>query len=489
MTSRRAAVLVASDADLPLAAARCAWGACADAARGGSAVRRIYVEKEAREEFRKLLRQNVQELKLGAAGDAGVDVGPLSDEAAAAAVEERLKEAVARGARLWAGGPRRGALLPPALVENAPADARLCAEDFDGRRRARETRRRRARRRPRRPLHERPVADSARVRAAERRRADRQRRFRGRSGRRPSRAPGPRARPHLGGETMKRILLAAFLLGALASGARADDADKPPPYAPGFKRAFVVVLENADYKQAVKQPFLKQLMKRGATLTNYHAIAHPSQPNYVALIAGATMGITNDERFEIGLYERHLGDLFEAVGSTWTAYAEGWPGHCFRKAASSRYVRKHEPFISFQDIQTVPFRCAQIKEAGELDRDLAAGKLPDFALYSPDMDDDGHNTGVKAADEWLRRRFGPLLDDPKFMKDMLFVVTFDEDSGTPDNHVLAVLVGDSVRPGAKSKTRYDHYSLLRTFEDAFNLGTLHRRDDDARHIDGIWRNQ
>ncbi len=132
MTSRRAAVLVASDADLPLAAARCAWGACADAARGGSAVRRIYVEKEAREEFRKLLRQNVQELKLGAAGDAGVDVGPLSDEAAAAAVEERLKEAVARGARLWAGGPRRGALLPPALVENAPADARLCAEDFDG---------------------------------------------------------------------------------------------------------------------------------------------------------------------------------------------------------------------------------------------------------------------------------------------------------------------------------------------------------------------
>jgi acyl-CoA reductase-like NAD-dependent aldehyde dehydrogenase len=108
------AALVAADADLPLAAALCARGA-----REGS-VRRVYVEKPAREELRRLLVDNLREMAPGA----------LADENAAAAVEERLKEAVARGARLWAGGPRRGALLPPALVENAPADARLAAEDF-----------------------------------------------------------------------------------------------------------------------------------------------------------------------------------------------------------------------------------------------------------------------------------------------------------------------------------------------------------------------
>lgn len=287
----------------------------------------------------------------------------------------------------------------------------------------------------------------------------------------------------------KKATLLALLLGALARGARADDADKPPPYAPGFKRVTVVVLENTDYKTAVKQPFLKTLMKRGATLTNYHAIGHPSQPNYVALIAGSPMGVTGDGRQDIGLYERHLGDLFEAVGSTWTAYAEDWPGHCFRKERSGRYARKHVPFISFLDIQTVPMRCAQIKEAGELDKDVAAGKLPDFALYTPDMDDDGHDTGAAFADRWLGKRFGPLLNDPRFMKGMLFVVTFDEDSGTRNNRILTVLVGDSVKPGAKSGERYDHYSLLRTIEDAFNLGTLHRHDDEARHIDGIWRKQ
>jgi hypothetical protein len=230
-------------------------------------------------------------------------------------------------------------------------------------------------------------------------------------------------------------------------------------------------------------------MKRGATLTDYHGIAHPSQPNYVALIAGSPMGITNDDRVDVGLYERHLGDLFEAVGSTWTAYAEGWPGHCFRKAVQGRYVRKHEPFISFLDIQTVPFRCAQIKEASELDKDIAADILPAFALYSPDLDDDGHDTGASYSAAWLQKRFGRLLENPKFMKDMLVVVTFDEDSGTNGNHILTVLLGDSVKPGAKSGVRYDHYSLLRTIEDAFNLGTLHRHDDEAKHIEGIWRKQ
>jgi hypothetical protein len=284
---------------------------------------------------------------------------------------------------------------------------------------------------------------------------------------------------------MKEILTAVLLLAALACGARADDADEAPPYAPGFKRAFVVVLEKGDYKEAARQPFLKELMKRGATLTNYHAIARPVQPNYVALIAGATMGVVSDDRTDVGVYQRHLGDLFEAAGSTWTAYTDGWPGHCFRKPELGRYARRREPFISFLDVQTVPLRCAQIEEAGELDKDLASGTPRDFALYTPAADEGG----VKSAAERLKRRFGPLLDDPSFMKDRLFVVTFAASADMKSDRVLAVLVGESVTPGATSDVRYDHFSLLRTFEDAFGLGTLRRHDAQAPHIDGIWRDQ
>jgi len=127
-----AGVLVADDADLPLAAARCVWGAYAYSGQTCISVQRIYVEKKVHEEFRRLLVTNVKELKCGAPEDEATDVGPLIDEAAAIRVEEWLKEAVGRGAKLWAGGPRSGAVLPPALVENVPADCRLSCEEAFG---------------------------------------------------------------------------------------------------------------------------------------------------------------------------------------------------------------------------------------------------------------------------------------------------------------------------------------------------------------------
>lgn len=127
-----AAVFVAKDADLPWAAARCAWGAYAYAGQSCVSVQRILVEKDVHAEFRKLLVDNIKNLVVGDPADETVDVGPLIDEKAAVRVEEWLKEAVGRGAKLWAGGPRKGALLPPALVEGVPADCRLSCEEAFG---------------------------------------------------------------------------------------------------------------------------------------------------------------------------------------------------------------------------------------------------------------------------------------------------------------------------------------------------------------------
>ncbi|MFI5345217.1 MAG: aldehyde dehydrogenase family protein [Elusimicrobiota bacterium] len=127
-----AGVFVGADADLPWAAARCAWGAYAYSGQTCISVQRIFVEKSVHSEFRKLLVQNIQELKIGDPADETTDVGPMIDEKSAARVEEWLKEAVARGAKLWTGGSRQGALLPPALIENVPADAKLSCEEAFG---------------------------------------------------------------------------------------------------------------------------------------------------------------------------------------------------------------------------------------------------------------------------------------------------------------------------------------------------------------------
>ena len=127
-----AAVIVCRDADLPWAAARCAWGAFYYSGQVCISVQRIFVEREVHAEFRKLLVENIKALVVGDPKDEKTDVGPMIDEKSAMRVEEWLKEAVGKGAKLWTGGPRQGLTIPPSLVEGAPADCRLSCEEAFG---------------------------------------------------------------------------------------------------------------------------------------------------------------------------------------------------------------------------------------------------------------------------------------------------------------------------------------------------------------------
>jgi hypothetical protein len=263
-----------------------------------------------------------------------------------------------------------------------------------------------------------------------------------------------------------------------------------------FKKILIVVLENTDFSQAKKQPFLAALAHKGALLTEYYAQTHPSQPNYIALVAGSAFGVD-----DLGLHAdgnvtldvRHLGDLLEAKQLGWKVYAEGYPGNsdkCFLGVSKGVYARKHVPFLSFKNVQKDSARCGRIVNASQFDSDVRSG-LPAFSLYIPDLKHDGHDigTGVAFADRWLKTRFGKLLADPGFTQDLLFVVTFDEGRGkTPHkpSHVLTLLVGTGVAPGSTSATVYSHYSLLRLVENNFKLGSLGQNDTSAPAIDGIW---
>lgn len=275
------------------------------------------------------------------------------------------------------------------------------------------------------------------------------------------------------------ILSGIVCLNAASSSAAVENS------VPHFKKVFVVVLENEGAEESLAQPFLQDLAKKGAYFNNFHAVSHPSQPNYIAMTAGSTFSIFHDGRVDLDV--RNLADLLEEKGKTWKVYAEGYPGHCFLGASLGKYVRKHVPFLSFRNIQTQPDRCARIVEAPQMVADLVSEGLPDFSLYIPDLDQDGHDTGVAFADEWLKRSFGPLLRNPEFMKDMLFIVTFDEAGWLSSNQIYTAFYGESVNPGQVSQTRYDFYSLLRTWEEGFGLGSLDQQDALATPITGIWR--
>jgi hypothetical protein len=255
---------------------------------------------------------------------------------------------------------------------------------------------------------------------------------------------------------------------------------------PTFEKVMIIVLENADYKDALKQPAFSQLAQGGALFTDFNGEIHPSQGNYIAMASGSHYGVDSDKSVDLDV--RHIGDLLEAKNKSWKAYLEDYPGGCFTGKRSQNYVRKHNPFISFVNIQSDESRCkAHLVEASVLSQDVRNNKVPDYSLYVPNLKNDGHDTGVGYADRWFSRVFGPLLKDPNFMKNMLLVLTFDESEKYDGNHIFTAFYGDSVIPGSKSTARSDHYSVLRLIEDQFGLGNLGQEDRSASSIIGIWK--
>lgn len=283
---------------------------------------------------------------------------------------------------------------------------------------------------------------------------------------------------------MKRLVLAlVIVLAAPLAEARSRAVRHSGP--PGrINHVFIVVLENTNAADAERQPFLARLIREGLYLRNSHGVSRPSQPNYIALVAGSTLGITSNDNVTRDL--EHIGDLLERKGRSWKAYAGSYPGGCYLSAtaAGGLYARKHVPFLSFANIQYDPARCAaRVVNSSQLYADIAAGALPSYSLYVPNQNDDGHDTGVAFADRWLENTFAPLLADRRFTEGLLFVVTFDEAApNDASNAVVTVLWGDGIAANEVSDIHYDHYDLLRTVEELFHTGTLGRADAQAHPI-------
>jgi hypothetical protein len=81
---------------------------------------------------------------------------------------------------------------------------------------------------------------------------------------------------------------------------------------------------------------------------------------------------------------------------------------------------------------------------------------------------------------WLHSFLGPRYN--KFPPGTLFVITWDEDDYSEENHIFTSLSGSMITPGTKNHEQYNHYSLLKTVEKNWNLGTLGRNDDDAKYF-------
>jgi acid phosphatase len=240
-------------------------------------------------------------------------------------------------------------------------------------------------------------------------------------------------------------------------------------HVPHLDHVVVVVFENEERSAVVdasQAPTFTRYADEYADLTDYSAIAHPSLPNYLALVSGSTQGVTSDCT-DCGPWPTSIGTALTQDGLAWGGYAEGYP-------SSPLFAKRHVPFLYFTDAQT------HVHPLSGLD----PAHLPAYVFVTPNLCNDGHSCPLHTADTWLAHFLPTLLHVPRTA---VFVV-FDE--GTTDSegggNVFAFAAGTAVRTGVTSNQDTDHYGLLRTTEDALRLPPIGEAED-AKPLTGIWR--
>lgn len=305
-------------------------------------------------------------------------------------------------------------------------------------------------------------------------------------------------------QNLLRLCFVAALLFAVECSAQ-PTAQTPPNNTPipAFDHIFVLVLENRSFTDVIGSPHMPRfnaLAKENTLLTQYTGVAHPSLPNYIAMISGDTQGIDKDCK-DCFVNAETLAERLEAAGRSWKTYQEDMPEPCFLGNAGE-YVQKHNPFVYFDSIRLDAQRCAEsVLPLTALDADLASGSLPDFSLIVPNMCNNGHDCASAVADEWIVRMVDRLRQSPAVQQSRyLIVVTYDESAspkgvsgffrrvtGRATERIATMLISPDAQAGFEDVTPYNHYSLLKTILLAWDLPPLgHTADETVTAIRAPW---
>jgi putative phosphonoacetaldehyde dehydrogenase len=125
-------LIVMEDADLEKAAELAVQGATKNSGQRCTAVKRILVVEAVADEFVERVLVKARRLKCGDPLDPDTDIGTVIHERAACQFEERVNDAVARGAKLLLGNTRQGALYPATVVDHVPYRCPLVHEETFG---------------------------------------------------------------------------------------------------------------------------------------------------------------------------------------------------------------------------------------------------------------------------------------------------------------------------------------------------------------------
>lgn len=285
----------------------------------------------------------------------------------------------------------------------------------------------------------------------------------------------------------------------------------------------VIVIEQdraADVLGTPVMPYLNGLAATGLVYTNSHGVAHPTQPNLHALYSGSTQGITtNDQGYSFPDAPNLAKSLFDK-GVSFSGFVEDLPADgsqanwSFTGTHPDLYTRYSNPMAQYGNIGLLPDGSPRLNAA--VNRTFGAftsipthdySSLPTVSFVIPNnlnsthgsntaepwagSPDEENNDILRArADRWLSQNLNSYFEWAK-ENNSLLIVTGDEErwAGGNSQTVTTVVNGDRdlFVPGA-DPTRVDHYSLLRTIEDMYDLPLLGSSATAARfNTDGAGR--
>jgi hypothetical protein len=214
-----------------------------------------------------------------------------------------------------------------------------------------------------------------------------------------------------------------------------------------------------------------------------------------------------------------LADQLNGAGVSWKGYMEDMKTPCRHPALNTQddtqkakvgdqYAARHNPFVYFHSIIDDNSGCqSHVVDLSGLSTDLAkVDTTPRFSFITPNLCNDGHDApcvdgqpgGLVSSDAFLQAWVPKITSSPAFKRDGVLIVMFDESDALPQSDTryccheptgpntpmpgitgrgggrmgAVVLSNRFVRAGTVTDEPYNHYSLLRTFEDLYGVTHL-----------------
>jgi phosphatidylinositol-3-phosphatase len=296
---------------------------------------------------------------------------------------------------------------------------------------------------------------------------------------------------------------------------------------PKYDHTFVIIEENKAAEQIIgspNAPNINQLAKTYGLASNFYGVVHPSEANYIAMLGGSTFGIHDDDAFycQAGRtdefcshskqpdYANHtidsksLMDQLQAKNLTWKGYFEDIPKPGSKAVVAPNFVRalyaaKHNGFMNFKSVQSDRNLAQRVVGLPQLTADLKNGTAPNYSHIVPNQCHEMHGLAecsnldalIKTGDAIVGQLVNQITQASLWSsaQNNAIIITFDEDNNPSDKttpqgccgfdpksaanfgggHIATIVITNHGPRGVEDATAYNHYSLLRTTEEAFGI--------------------